>query len=123
MHALGGGGGTISDQGGPNIAGTNGPGGPLIAGDHKFHDSPVATVFLGGGGGGSGGMLSQNFFLILDPLRMILRHSQTSFQAQFTTFLVQFPGNGRNLYLSAAILHAKRTIMVMVVRDDGSIIR
>ena len=33
-----GGGGTVSDQRGPNIAGTNGPGGPLIAGDHKFRD-------------------------------------------------------------------------------------
>ena len=41
-HALGG--GTVSDQGGPNIAGTNGPGGPLIAGDHKFRDRPLTIV-------------------------------------------------------------------------------
>ena len=38
-----GGGGTVGDQGGPNIAGTNGPGGPLIAGDHKFRDRPMDT--------------------------------------------------------------------------------
>ena len=38
-HALGG--GTVGDQGGPNIAGTNGPGGPLIAGDRKFRDTPT----------------------------------------------------------------------------------
>ena len=46
-HALGGGGGgTVSDQGGPkfNIAGTNGPGGPLIAGDHKFRDIPIVAI-------------------------------------------------------------------------------
>ena len=36
-----GGGGTVGDQGGPNIAGTDGPGGPLIAGDHKFRDKPI----------------------------------------------------------------------------------
>ena len=30
-------------RGGPNIAGTNGPGGPLIAGDHKFRDIPFQS--------------------------------------------------------------------------------
>ena len=30
--------------GGPNIAGTNCPGGPLIAGDHKFRDRHVAVT-------------------------------------------------------------------------------
>ena len=45
-HALGRGGGTVGDQGGPNIAGTNGPGGQLIAGDHKFRDRPTSKFVV-----------------------------------------------------------------------------
>ena len=35
-------GGTIDDLGGPVIAETDGPGGPLVVGDHIFRDSPVS---------------------------------------------------------------------------------
>ena len=71
-------------------------------------------------------MLPQEIFLILDPLRMILRRCWASFQAQFATFYIpfgQFPEIAEIETILLLSRTPKSTIMVMVVMNDGSTTR